>query len=385
MNTPADPLDFDHNLQQRLEQMQLALNLIQDAVVWTDAEGRIERCNPAFAQLVQATSTPVGQPFVELLPLHQAGELLSEVAHPVARCPTSSAPMRCEFITANRVQPIEIVSAELSVNPPEASGKLFVIRVLPAATAVASDEMALQQLNQDLEARVEQRTQELIASLNEKEVLLKELHHRVKNNLQMIQSLLNLQARSLEDPQVLEVLTESQKRIRAMALVHEKLYQSNSLARIRFSDYVRSLTRDLLQSYVGNLSTIQVAIQVADVELPVDIAIPCGLIINELFSNAIKYAFVGNRSPERARQTDVITVQFRSEQTNPINSAESPIEHYVLTVSDNGIGIPEAIDIQTTRSLGLRLVHALTRQLRGTLNLEGHHGTQFTITFAKPL
>jgi two-component sensor histidine kinase len=292
--------------------------------------------------------------------------------------------MCCELIQNGRVQRVEIVSAELAQRWPKSSGKLVVIRVLSAATGLASDEIALQQLNQDLEGRVEQRTQELIASLDEKEVLLKELHHRVKNNLQMIQSLLNLQARSLEDPRILEVLTESQKRIRAMALVHEKLYQSDSLARIRFAEYVRSLTRDLLQSYVGNLSTIQVSIQVADVELPVDTAIPCGLIINELFSNAIKYAFPGNRfSLPEAAPTSAITVQFRSEPTT--NPAESAPEHYVLIVSDNGIGIPASVYIQTTRSLGLRLVHALTRQLRGTLNLDRHHGTQFTITFAKPI
>lgn len=384
MNTSDDPLASNPNLQQLLGQLELALTLIRDAVVWTDAQGRIERCNPAFEQLIRAASPPLGQFLVELLPLHRSGKLLTGSAHPVAHCPTRTEPMCCELIQNGRVQRVEIVSAELAQRWPKSSGKLVVIRVLSAATGLASDEIALQQLNQDLEGRVEQRTQELIASLDEKEVLLKELHHRVKNNLQMIQSLLNLQARSLEDPRILEVLTESQKRIRAMALVHEKLYQSDSLAKIRFAEYVRSLTRDLLQSYVGNLSTIQVSIQVADVELPVDTAIPCGLIINELFSNAIKYAFPGNRfSLPEAAPTSAITVQFRSEPTT--NPAESAPEHYVLIVSDNGIGIPASVDIQTTRSLGLRLVHALTRQLRGTLNLDRHHGTQFTITFAKPI
>lgn len=226
--------------------------------------------------------------------------------------------------------------------------------------------VALQQLNQELEARVEQRTQELIASLDDKEVLLKEVHHRVKNNLQMIQSLLNLQARSIQDPHTLEVFTESQQRIKAMALVHEKLYQSDSLAQISFAEYVRSLTRDLIQSCMVN-SGVQVLIQVDELELAVDAAIPCGLIINELFANAIKYAFPQNRS-------GTILVQFTPDLAHG----------YRLTVADNGVGLPESVEPQTTKSLGLRLVHALTRQLRGTLELDRDSGTRFTITFARP-
>lgn len=227
--------------------------------------------------------------------------------------------------------------------------------------------IALQQLNQELEARVEQRTQELIVSLDEKEVLLKEIHHRVKNNLQMIQSLLNLQARSIQDPHTLTVFTESQQRIKAMALVHEKLYQSDRLAQISFAEYVRSLTRDLIQSCMFNPG-VQVSIQVDELDLAVDAAIPCGLIINELFANAIKYAFPQNRS-------GTIFVQFTPD----------PAHGYRLVIADTGIGLPESVDPQTTKSLGLRLVHALTRQLRGTLELDRSNGTRFTITFARPI
>lgn len=229
-------------------------------------------------------------------------------------------------------------------------------------------EAALYQLNQELELRVEQRTQELIASIFEKEVLLKELHHRVKNNLQMIQSLLSLQARAIEDPRSLAVLRESQQRVKAMAMAHEKLYQSDSLAQIDFADYVQSLIRDLRQSYMLNSAMIQLSLQVEPLELPVDTAIPCGLIINELFSNAIKYAFpepLGSPAPQ-------ITVQFLADQ-----------QDYLLTVADNGIGIPVSLDLQTTRSLGLRLVTALTRQIRGTLDLDRSAGTRFTIRFAQ--
>ncbi|MCU0525245.1 MAG: PAS domain-containing protein [Elainella sp. Prado103] len=246
-----------------------------------------------------------------------------------------------------------------------------ILRIFAARAAAELERqratIALQQLNQDLEVRVEQRTQELKDSLQEKEVLLQEVHHRVKNNLQMIQSLLNLQRRSIQDPQVLTVLTDSQNRINAMALVHEKLYQTDRLSQINFKNYVRSLMRDLLKSYGLNLETTTFSIQVADLELALDMAIACGLIINELFSNAIKYAF-----PQGQRGT--ILIQFTAHGA----------DEYELVVADNGVGIPAEIDLSTSKSLGLRLVHALTRQLRGTLRLEREDGTRFTITFAQP-
>lgn len=281
-----------------------------------------------------------------------------------------------------------------------------ILRIFAARAAAELERQrattALQQLNHDLEARVTQRTQELIqsqatlqkqthllqallahmvedithrraveaqlrASLQEKEVLLKEVHHRVKNNLQMVQSLLNLQARSIEDASVLQALTESQNRVKAMTLVHEKLYQSDSLAKINFSEYVRSLTRDLLHSCVSHLAAIRLSIQVSNIELGVDTAIPCGLIISELFSNAVKYAF--SNQPE-----GTITIKF-----NPDFQGR-----YVLIVSDDGIGIPTEVNPHTTKTLGLRLVYALTRQLRGTLELDRTQGSAFKITFAKP-
>ncbi len=253
-----------------------------------------------------------------------------------------------------------------------ASGEFVVDGVDIEITDRKQAEAALYQLNQDLEARVEQRTQELIVSLSDKEVLLKELHHRVKNNLQMIQSLLSLQARAIEDPKSLAVLSESQQRVKAMAMAHEKLYQSDSLAQIDFADYVQSLTRDLRQSYMLNAAMIELSIQVESLELPVDTVIPCGLIINELFSNAIKYAFPELPADAITPSFRLITVQFVATE-----------QDYILTVADNGIGIPETVDLQTSRSLGLRLVNALTRQIRGTLELDRSVGTRFLIRFAK--
>lgn len=211
-----------------------------------------------------------------------------------------------------------------------------------------------------------QAEEQLQNSLREKEVLLKEIHHRVKNNLQMVSSLLKLQASSIQDPNVVTSFQESQSRVRAMALIHERLYQSDSLAKIYFPEYVYKLTTDLVRSYSNTPAAIQLQVDVADVDLDVDTIIPCGLIINELVSNAIKYAF-----PHQKEQT--IEICFHSTPTN----------QYQLTVTDNGIGLPPEFDFRNTTSLGLQLVCSLAHQLQGTIAVDCTSGTSFSITFAK--
>lgn len=204
------------------------------------------------------------------------------------------------------------------------------------------------------------------ASLEEKEVLLKEIHHRVKNNLQVISSLLKLQAGYIKDDRILEVFKESQNRIRAMALIHEKLYQSDDLAKTDFSEYIRSLVTNLFRSYSISSRLIKLNIQVENVRLSIDTAIPCGLIINELISNSLKYAF----SPGQAGE---ISIRLSSE-------AE---DCYTLVVQDNGLGLPTDLNFRNTRSLGLQLVCSLAKQLHGTIDLECQHGASFKITFAE--
>lgn len=233
-------------------------------------------------------------------------------------------------------------------------------------------ETALQQQTQRVQQELVERRQveeKLRSSLQEKEVLLKEIHHRVKNNMQMVSSLLNLQANSIRDPEVLQPFIESQRRIKVMALIHEKLYQSPNLAQIRFADYVQQLAEDLLQAFGQQLPDVQLNVDVADVELTVDIAIPCGLIINELVSNALKYAFPGGK-------TGAIQIWF---QLAPDSSSDQSL--YALAVQDNGIGIPEAIDWQTTESLGLQLVMVLAQKLQGTLTLDRNNGSTFQVIF----
>lgn len=199
-------------------------------------------------------------------------------------------------------------------------------------------------------------------ALDEKDVLLKEVHHRVKNNLQIISSLLSLQADALNDPRDHALFKESEGRVRSMALIHERLYKSADLARVDFRDYVESLVTSLFFSYQqpGVMSDLDVC----DARLPLDTAIPVGLIINELVSNALKHAYPDGR-------TGTVTIAMREE--------ESGLLH--LIVHDDGVGLRDDIDPDTAKTLGLNLVSILTRQLGGTLLVERDGGTRFHITF----
>ena len=201
------------------------------------------------------------------------------------------------------------------------------------------------------------------ASLEEKEILLKEINHRVKNNLQIISCLLSLQGREIQDPVVLQYFKNSQDRIKAMALVHEKLYQSQDLARIEFSDYLKTLAKDLRSSYGIDARNVQLNIEAESMLLSVDIAIPCGLIVNELISNSLKHAFPNNRS-------GLISVE-----------AHTADGKHTLIVKDDGVGLHKDFDIRSAKSLGLTIITALSGQLGGKVETENQDGANFCITF----
>ncbi|HEX2865539.1 MAG TPA: histidine kinase dimerization/phosphoacceptor domain -containing protein [Ignavibacteriales bacterium] len=202
-------------------------------------------------------------------------------------------------------------------------------------------------------------------SLREKEILLKEIHHRVKNNLQVISSLLNLQSGFIEDKKALEMFRESQNRVRSMALIHEKLYKSGDLSSINFGEYARSLSSNLFKSYHVNHDSIRLRLEVQeDVFLSVDTAIPCGLIINELVTNALKYAFEDKTSGE-------IGIRFCSDE-----------ENYSLIVYNDGTEFPrDKVDLVNPKTLGLQLVNILALQLRGSFQLKTDVITEFIIIF----
>ena len=211
-----------------------------------------------------------------------------------------------------------------------------------------------------------QAEKEIENQLKEKQVLLKEVYHRVKNNMQVIASMLKIQKDFTKDKKVQELLTASKDRIQSMALVHEKLYKADDLAHIDFSDYVKSLVERLFRTFGIDPEKIKLNTEIKFALLDINSAIPCGLIINELVSNAIKYAFPNDRKGE-------INISLQTDKEN----------NYILTVSDNGIGLPGKIDFRNTKTFGLQLVNILVDQLHSTVELDREGGTSVKITFTK--
>ncbi len=246
-------------------------------------------------------------------------------------------------------------------------------------------EERLHQANEELEIRVKERTNELALinqslkieiserkqielhiqeSLQEKEVLLQEIHHRVKNNLQVISSLLDLQSQYVEDKDTREMFRESQNRVKSMSLVHEKLYQSQDYTKVNFTSYIGSLANDLLQAYRVSSENISLKLDIDEVCLSINTAIPCGLIINELISNALKYAFPKNRK-------GTIKIALYSDEE----------KHLILSIKDNGVGFPSYWNLKKIETLGLQLVNVLVSQIEGILELNLETGTEFCIRF----
>jgi PAS domain S-box-containing protein len=211
-------------------------------------------------------------------------------------------------------------------------------------------------------------------ALAEREVLLREIHHRVKNNLASIISLIGLQVASLSDPTTIFMLRDLETRIQSMALVHESLYLSEDLARINFGNYTEKLTRHLFDIYVTG-AKIRCRIEMGDVTMPIETAIPCGLVMTEIITNSLKYAFPKTFSCKEIRgKSCSITLTLRREDSN-----------YLLNIADNGIGIPERTDVTVTRTLGLYLIKLIVQhQLRGTLDISTDRGTSYTIRFPEP-
>ena len=206
-----------------------------------------------------------------------------------------------------------------------------------------------------------QKERKIEAALKEKDILLGEIHHRVKNNLQIVHSLLDLQSMRLTDPYVLEMLRDSQNRIRSMALIHQSLYQSKDFAHVHFNTVLESLVPSLIESYQSNQCMVGFEIEAEDVRVPLNQAVPCGLIVNELITNALKHAFVGREQGN-----------IRIVLTNSHGGA-------LLQVSDDGVGIPENIDIQQSETLGLQLVYLLAGQIGSEIQMQKSNPTRFSL------
>jgi two-component sensor histidine kinase/ligand-binding sensor protein len=234
---------------------------------------------------------------------------------------------------------------------------------------------ALIEERRQAEQSLRQSEDRLKASLGEKEVLLKEIHHRVKNNMQVISSLVALQADRVSDAAMCDVLQDVSHRVRSMALVHEKLYQSADMACVEFAEYAQSLLNYLWRSHGDAAAEIQISTDLQPVSLSVNAAVPCGLILNELVSNAIKHAFRGrgDRNSEAAIRPEV-TVSLRA----------NPNGRVCLCVRDNGTGLPVDFDWRAADTLGLRLVQMLAGQIHATVEVANNEGTEFAIAFGGP-
>ncbi len=232
------------------------------------------------------------------------------------------------------------------------------------------NQKAAMNLMEDLTGEVEDRRRvqkQLQASLKEKEALLSEIHHRVKNNMQIVQSFINLQSQHIKDQPALDAFQDLNDRIRTMALVHEKLYRSDDLSQIDFADYIKSLVTRLFAAYKAERLQGALQLKCEHVLLDIETAIPCGLLINELVTNIIKYAF-----PDGLQRKPEIYIAFRTLQKQKCE----------LIIADNGIGLPVELDIRKTESFGLEMVYLLAeRQLDGKISLDRKQGTRYTIRF----
>ena len=207
-----------------------------------------------------------------------------------------------------------------------------------------------------------QSESEIKKSLIEKENLLKEIHYRVKNNMQIISNLINLQIKHVHEKESVHVLNETHGRLEAMSMVHKNLYESSNFTNLNFKDYTEKLIAEILSSQQLNSGTIKTELDIEDIEMNMETAIPCGLIINELITNSIKYAF-----PEH-KGTIKITLKSYSNELE-------------LIIADNGIGLPKNIYLKINETIGLQLVYSLVKELNGKLKLDMSHGTEFKITF----
>lgn len=316
-----------------------------NAMVMIDTTGRMELVNAQAERMFGYTRTEMLGSMVEMLIPerfrdHHPGLRASFFSTPCSR------PMeKARDLYAMRKDGSEF-PVEIGINPIETEDGIMVL----SAIADISD-------RKQKESRIQ-------AALKEKDILLGEIHHRVKNNLQIVHSLLDLQAARISDTAVRAMVHDSQNRIRSMALIHQTLYGSNDFAKVNFAEFLRTLIPILTGSYGVDAGRITVRVDVETVRLPIDVAVPCGLVVNELITNAFKHAF----GPENHGEISITLTCPRDGEV-------------VLSVSDNGVGMPEHFDLADTSTLGLQLAGLLADQVGGNLTINRSHPTCFTLRF----
>ena len=240
-------------------------------------------------------------------------------------------------------------------------GKKIIFRVRPSLIKTKTSVIGILLIMEDI-TELKNVENSLKYSLKEKEVLLREIHHRVKNNLQIISSLLSLQRLQVEDPQTADILWECQGRVRAMAMIHENIYQSQDIGRINFKNYVEMLLYDIFNLYRVNKKSVILEMRIGGVKMGIETAMPCGLVINELATNSIKHAF--------PQGNGIIKIELKTDD-----------DAHILIIEDDGIGLPENLDPQKSKKLGLMVVNTLVNQLNGKMEIDRTNGTKFIIKF----
>jgi PAS domain S-box-containing protein len=359
---------------------------LTDAVMVLDQHYRIADANPAACRLIGVPpALIIGRPVRQVLAAH--ADLLDEFAN------ANDAHTEITVPDEGKTHSFDLRISPLRDRLGHQNGRLITLRDiterLHVEQALRQSEERYRVINAELEQRVAERTRQLEeavrelrsqvaerrqaeealrVSLAEKEVMLKEINHRVKNNLQVISSMLSLQGQAVDPEGVgapaLDVLRESQNRVRTMALIHERLYRSEDLAHIDFAEYVHNLSWFLFRSYGASAARVGLRIEGGGVRLGLDRAVPCGLIVNELISNSLKYAFPGERTGE-------ILVTVAPHGTGGLE----------LTVRDDGVGFPSDLDYRAADSLGLKLVTALVEQLDARLELTREVGVCWRLVF----
>ncbi len=336
---------IEHALRKSEERFRQVVESAPNAMVMVNDRGLIEMINTQTERVFgYSRSELLGKPVEILVPTRFSGH------HPSLRASFFSQPQSRPMGAGRDLYGLRKDGSEFPVeiglNPIETEEGTMVLSAIV-----------------DISDR-KQKEEKIQQALKEKDILLAEIHHRVKNNLQIIDSLLDLQSSRIYDTQVLSMLRDSQTRIRSMALIHQTLYQSKNFAQVDFANFLDSLAPTLISSYGVDPARMALSIHTFDVHLPISAAIPCGLIVNELISNAIKHGFPGGRAGE-------IHIKLVNESPTEVS----------LSVSDDGIGLPADLDVNSTETLGLQLVVLLTEQLGGALSIQKANPTCFSLRF----
>lgn len=317
-------------------------NALPDLITILDAEHRVVKVNQAMADSLGVSPE-------EAISKH-CYEVVHGTDYPIDNCPHSL------LLADGSQHTSEIQEDNL--------GGYFLVTATPIedneGNVVGSVHVA-----RDITKRIETEN-ELRKALEDKDVLMKEIHHRVKNNLAVMSSLLNLQSRYITDEAVRDIFKDSQSRAKTMALIHEKLYRSGDLKRINIKEYIEDLSRNLSHIHLPKHHDVDLILDLENLMLDVDTAIPLGLIINELLTNSMKHAFPGNKK-------GIIKVYFRKLEDDEL----------LLEVKDNGIGLPSDFKVENSDSLGLRLIYSLTDQINGQIEVNGCDGADFSIKFSE--